>query len=384
MTLPVMRPWLGAEEAEAAADAVRSGWLAQGPRVAAFESALADRVGAACGVAVSSGTAALHVGLLLLGVGPGDEVVVPSLSYIATASVVTYVGATPVFADVELRSQNVTAETIAAAVTPRTRAVIPVHQAGIPADIGSIRSVLDGIEILEDAACGLGAVYRRRELGSHSELVAVSFHPRKVITTGEGGMLLLCGDRAGERSERARRLREHGVIASAWARHNSGDLSREEFPEVGFNFRMSDIHAAVGLVQLGRLDRIVARRRELAARYHQLLGDIPGLLMAADPEHGEANYQSFWILLPTDFPIGRDELIEEMRLARISCRRGIMAAHLEQAFSHLPRADLPNTEMLASRSLILPLFHSMADGDQVAVANVVRRHIGVPVQTSRS
>lgn len=378
MTVPLMQPWLGAEEAEAAADAVRSGWLAQGPRVAAFENALADRVGADQGVAVSSGTTALHLGLLLLGVGPGDEVIVPSLSYIATASVVTYVGATPVFADVELRTQNITGETVADVITPRTRAVIPVHQAGIPADIGSIRSVLrgTGIEILEDGACGLGARFGEREIGSHSDLVAVSFHPRKVITTGEGGMLLLSGDRAAERAERARRLREHGVSASAWARHNDGDPPREEFPEVGFNFRMSDVQAAVGLVQLGRLDRIVARRRELAARYRQLLGDVPGLLMAGDPEDGETNYQSFWVLLPLDFPVGRDQLLAEMTAAGVSCRRGIMAAHREKAFSHLPPAELPNTETLSNRSLILPLFHAMTDGDQVAVTNVLRRHAG--------
>jgi perosamine synthetase len=379
MTVPLMQPWLGAEEAEAAADAVRSGWLAQGPRVAAFEEALADRVGADHGVAVSSGTAALHLGLLLLGVGPGDEVIVPSLSHIATASVVTYVGATPVFADVDLRTQNVTGETIAVVLTPRTRAVIPVHQAGTPADVGAIRSTLGatGIEILEDAACALGATYGGREIGTHSDLVAVSFHPRKVITTGEGGMLLLSSDRAVERAERARRLREHGVSASAWARHNSGDPSSEAFPEVGFNFRMSDVQAAVGLVQLGRLDRIVARRRELAARYHQLLGDVPGLLMPADPDHGETNYQSFWVLLPVDFPIGRDHLLQEMKSAGVSCRRGIMAAHLEKAFSHLPPAELPNTETLSTRSLILPLFHAMTDDDQVAVANVLRRHAGM-------
>jgi len=374
-----MKPWLGAEEASAAAEAVRSGWLAQGPRVAAFETALASRVDADYGVAVSSGTTALHLGLLVLGVGPGDEVIVPSLSYIATASAVTYVGATPVFADVDPITQNATAETIGAVVSRRTKAVIPVHQAGIPADIEPIRSAFaaTGVAVFEDAACGLGATYQGRAIGSHSDLVAVSFHPRKVITSGEGGMLLLSGERADERAERARRLREHGVSVSAWARHLEAAPAHEHFPEVGFNFRMSDVHAAIGLVQLGRLDRIVARRRELAATFHRLLGDLPGLVMAGDPGYGETNYQSFWIVLPDDFPVSRDQLLQAMEDAGISCRRGIMAAHLEKAFSHLPPANLPNTERLSARSLILPLFHEMTARDQDSVAGVVRQQAGL-------
>jgi perosamine synthetase len=376
-----MRPWVGPEEEEAAAEAVRSGWLSQGPRVAAFEAALASRVEADHGVAVSSGTTALHLALLLLGVGPGDEVIVPSLSYIATASVVTHVGATPVFADVEPATQNVTAETIAAALTGRTRVVMPVHQAGIPADIDAIASALDGtgIAVLEDAACGLGATYRGRPVGAHSPMVAVSFHPRKVITTGEGGMLLLSGERADEHLERARRLREHGVSTGAWSRHQDAQTVEEHFDEIGFNFRMSDVHAAIGLVQLGRLDRIVARRRELAAAYHGLLGDLPGLVMAGDPEHGRANYQSFWVTLPDDFPVGRDRVLAAMDAAGISCRRGIMAAHLEKAFCHLAVAKLPVTERLAARSLIVPLFHQMTAADQRAVANVIRREAGAPL-----
>jgi len=377
VTIPLMQPWLGPEEGEAAAAAVASGWVAQGPRVVAFEDAVAARVAADQGIAVSSGTTALHLALVLLGVGPGDEVIVPSLSYIATTSVVTYVGATPVFADVDPHTQNVTADTIGAAWSPRTRAVIVVHQAGIPADLEPItaRCRAAGVDLVEDAACALGSTYRGQPVGSHSELVALSFHPRKLITSGEGGMLLV--SRRPTWAERARRLREHGVSAGAWSRHQWTQPSSETYTEVGFNFRMSDVHAAIGLVQLGRLDRILDRRRRLAARYHELLADVPGIVMARDPDYGETNFQSFWVQLPEDFPLARDAVLAAMADDGIAARRGIMAAHHEPAFAHLPAQDLPVTDALTSRSLILPLFHSMRDADQVRVAAVIRQAAGV-------
>jgi dTDP-4-amino-4,6-dideoxygalactose transaminase len=377
VTIPLMQPWLGPEEGEAAGAAVASGWVAQGPRVAAFEAAVAARVAADQGVAVSSGTTALHLALVLLGVGPGDEVIVPSLSHIATTSAVTYVGAAPVFADVDPRTQNLTADTVAAVWSQRTRAVIAVHQAGIPADLEPIaaRCAAAGVDLVEDAACALGSTYRGRPVGSHSELVAVSFHPRKVITTGEGGMLLV--SRPGAWAQRARRLRDHGVSAGAWSRHQRAQPSLETYTEVGFNFRMSDVQAAIGLVQLGRLDQILARRRVMAARYHELLADVPGVVTARDPAYGEANFQSFWILLPEEFPTTRDALLGTLAKRGIAARRGIMAAHREPAFAHLPAAHLPVTDALTRRSLILPMFHAMAEADQVRVANVIRQAAGL-------
>ncbi|GAA4631666.1 DegT/DnrJ/EryC1/StrS family aminotransferase [Actinoallomurus vinaceus] len=360
--IPVIRPVLGDEEAAAAAEAVRSGWVAQGPRVAEFERAFADHVGAGHGVATSSCTTALHLALLLVGVGAGDEVVVPSLSFIATANAVRYCGATPVFADVDAVTGNVTAKTVETVITARTRAVIAVDQAGVPCDLDEITAL--GVPVIEDAACAAGSTYRGRPVGAGAEIAAWSFHPRKLITTGEGGMLTT---RSGDRARRARRLREHGMSVSAAERHASRTAIVEEYSETGFNYRMTDIQAAIGLVQLTRLDEIIARRRALAARYQELL---PGYETARDPAYGETNYQSFWIVLPDDHPIGRDALLARLAEEGISARRGIMAAHLEPAYAGTT-ADLPVTERLTRRSLILPLFHEMTHAEQDRVVSVI-------------
>jgi dTDP-4-amino-4,6-dideoxygalactose transaminase len=374
--IPIMKPWLGAEEATAAAEAITSGWVAQGPRVAAFEEGVAQKVGAAHGVAVSSCTAALHLSLVVLNIGQGDEVIVPSLSFIATANVARHVGATPVFCDVDPATQNLTASSIAELITPATRAVILVHQAGVPADIDPIRDVCEpkGIAIIEDAACAIGSTYRGRPIGGISDLVCFSFHPRKIITTGEGGMIMTSRE---EVSDRIRRLREHGMSVSAAARHASRDLVVEQYLETGFNFRMTDIQAAVGLVQLTRLDAIVDGRRQRALRYRSYLEDIPGLEMVKDPPYARSNFQSFWIVLPDEFPVERDTLLQTMMERGISPRRGIMAAHLEPAYAGSTHVPLPVTERLTRRSLLLPLFQAMTDEQQDRVIAVVREAAGM-------
>jgi perosamine synthetase len=368
-TIPVMKPWLGEEEAAAAAEAVASGWVAQGPRVKAFEQEFARRVGAAEGVAVSNCTTGLHLALHLLGIQRGDEVVVPSFSFIATANAARYVSADPVFADVDPVTGNVTAETVAAVLTPRTRAVIVVHQGGVPADTRPLYELLTplGIAVVEDAACAVGSTLYGQPVGADIDLGVFSFHPRKLVTTGEGGMLV---SRRPEWAARARRLREHGMSASAAERHATGSVAPEQYLEVGFNFRMTDVQAAIGRVQLGRLDAMVAERRVLADGYRELLADLPELRLVGDPAWGTTNYQSCWVLLPEDFPMSRDELLAEFARAGISPRRGIMAAHLEPPYADLPRAPLPVTERLTADSLILPLFHRMTEADQERVVRV--------------
>ena len=270
----VMRPYLGREEAEAAMAAIESGWVAQGPRVADFERAFAELVQAEHAVAVSSCTAALHLALVAVGVEAGDEVIVPSFSFIATANAPTYLGATPVMVDVDAKTGNITPETVAPAITGRTRAIIAVDQGGVPLDLAPLRALADehGLALVEDAACAAGSTYDGAPVGSGADATAWSFHPRKLLTTGEGGMVTT--DDPG-RAARVRRLREHAMDVSAADRHQSVLAPAEQYLEIGFNYRMTDIQAAVGIVQLERLPGVVERRRELVAwwRSERVLAD---------------------------------------------------------------------------------------------------------------
>ncbi len=366
-----MKPWLDDAEVEAAAEAIRSGWVAQGPRVAAFEEALAGSVGAGHGIAVSSCTAGLHLALIALGLGAGDGVVVPSLSFIATANAPRYVGAVPVFADIDPVTLNLTPDTIRAALTPATRAVIVVHQIGMPADLDSIMELCEerDLHLIEDAACAIGATYKGKPIGSHSDLVVFSFHPRKLLTTGEGGMIMTSRK---DLADRLRRLRQHGMTVEAFDRHSAAGVVVEEYVESGYNYRMNDIQASIGLTQLEKLPAMIERRRMLAARYHEGLGGAVGLRTPADPPFGTTTFQSYSVTLDESYPISRDELMEYLRERGIATKRGVMAAHREPAFAGHPHVPLPNTEHLSDHSLILPLYHEMGFEEQDRVIGVLR------------
>jgi dTDP-4-amino-4,6-dideoxygalactose transaminase len=373
----VMRPWFGEEEAAALAEVIASGWVAQGPKVAEFEREFARVQQAEHAVAVSSCTTALHLALLVAGIGPGDDVVVPSFSFIATTNAVRYVGARPVFADVDLATGNLTGETVAAALTDRTRAVIVVDQGGVPVNLDEVRRLCDpqDIVVVEDAACGAGSTYQGRPVGAGAEMAAWSFHPRKLVTTGEGGMITTSRS---DWAERARHLREHAMSVSAADRHGSVLAPAEEYTEVGFNYRMTDLQAALGLVQVGRLDEMVRRRREIAAGYAKAIAEIPGLRAVTDPPWGTSNFQSFWVEVLPEFPLDREGLLAHLAAADISARRGIMAAHRQPAYRDADRAPvpLPVTERLTDNTLILPVFQQLSESEQSRVIEALRSAVG--------
>ena len=369
----VMKPWLGEEEARALAEVVASGWVAQGPKVKEFEAAFAAAQGVRHAVATSNCTTALHLALVVAGIGPGDDVVVPSLSFIATANAVTYVGARPVFCDVDPATGNVTAETIHAALTLDTRAVIVVDQGGVPLDMDPIRELCDRHEItvVEDAACAVGSTYKDRPVGARADVAVWSFHPRKILTTGEGGMLTT--NRA-DWAARARALREHSMSVSATDRHGSLLAMPEVYLEVGFNYRMTDLQAAVGIVQLGRLPEVVQRRRDIAARYVAGLAGLRGLRLVSDPPYGTSNFQSLWLEVLPGFGTTREGLLARLAEAGISARRGIMAAHRQPAYRKRDTGNslLPNTERLNDRTLILPVFHELDDASLSRIICAIR------------
>lgn len=364
--IPITRPFVGEEEVAAAAEVIRSGWLTQGERVEQFEAAVARYVGAGRAVAVSNCTTALHLALLAAGVRPGDEVICPSFSFIATANAIVHAGARPVFVDIDPRTYNMDPELVEAAITPRTRAVMPVDQIGLAADIIAIRNIAKrhGLKVVEDAAPSLGAMVGGKRVGSLSDLTCFSFHPRKSITTGEGGVITTDDPDA---AMWLSRIRSHGASTSDLNRHRSKTVKFEEYRELGYNYRMTDIQAAIGIVQMGKLDSILAERRRLAARYAKLLGGCDWLELPFEPPAGFHTYQSYCVRLRSERQ--REAIMADLADRGIATRRGVMAIHLEPFYRGLcPDVRLPVTERCSEETLLLPLFPGLTDDEQQLVA----------------
>ncbi len=357
--IPIARPLLGDTEQDAVAEVLRSGWITQGPRVEAFEKAVAARVGAREAVAVSSCTAALHLALVVAGVGPGDEVICPSLSFVATANAIVHAGARPVFAEVDPATWCLDPADVETRITERTRAVMPVHQVGMPADLDGLGAVCGrhGLQLIEDAACALGSEYHGRPVGAGAYLACFSFHPRKILTTGEGGMIVTSSS---ELASRLRRLRHHGMSIDDRVRHEANTPLEEDYLERGWNYRMSDLHAAVGLAQLERLGGILDARRQIVARYRRALAGLPAMLAPFEPPGRRTNHQSLGLTLLPDAPISRDALMARLLDAGIATRRGIMTIHRASAYRDaVGDLRLPHSEEVSDRSLLLPLFVPM-------------------------
>jgi dTDP-4-amino-4,6-dideoxygalactose transaminase len=374
MEVPVAQPWFGGGEAEAVAEVIASGWVTQGPRVEEFERAFADRVGAPEAVATTSCTTALQLSLYASGIGPGDEVIVPSLSFIATANAVWQCGATPLFADVDPATFNLDPDDVARRLGPRTKAIIPVHQVGLPADMDRFLALAEahGLVLVEDAACAIGALHRGRPIGSLGPLACFSFHPRKVITCGEGGMIAVHDP---EIAERLRRLRMHAMDQSALARHKARDVVIEHYPERGWNARMTDLQAAVGLRQMAVLDEILAERRRLAERYTAALEEVPWIETPRDPSYAERTWQSYPVRIGADAPLDADELMRALLREGVATRRGVMAIHLEGAYAD-SAVSLPHTEAAAREVVLLPLFPGLGDEAQ---DRVIESLVGVAI-----
>lgn len=364
--IAIALPCVGEREYAALRGPIESGWLTQGPQVAAFEREFAAYHEADHALAVTSATTGLHLALAAMGVGPGDEVIVPSFTWIATANVVEYCGARPVFADVDRRTFNIDVAHAASLVTDRTKAVIPVHLFGMPAEMDALRDATpEHVRILEDAACGSGCVYKGRKVGTIGDAGVFSFHPRKTITTGEGGMVTTNNS---ELFSLADRLRNHGASISEEQRHHGPQpYILPDFNLLGFNYRMTDFQGAVGRAQLERLEDFIQERVKWAAWYKNALSGIEWLRLPTEPEDGRHSWQAYVTYVdPEKAPMPRNEIMKRLLEKGISTRPGTHAVHMQGYYAgkySIQPDDLPGARDCHNQTMAIPLHNRMDEED---------------------
>lgn len=387
MTVPIARTSLTEAEIQSVLSPLRSGWLVQGPKVREFEEKWSAFTGAQHSIAVTSCTTALHLSLAALGFGPGDEAIVPAFTWIATANVVEHLGGKVVFCDIDLNTFNIDPAKIEALITPRTRAILPVHLFGLAADMAAIDTIArkHGLWVVEDAACGFGSRYRGRHVGTLGDTGCFSFHPRKAITTGEGGMITANDDGL---AEKLRRLRDHGAAMSDLQRHlGARPYLLADHPDAGYNQRMTDLQGALGAAQMARAKDIIAERQHLAGIYDTAFLDLPWLRTPARIDGLEHGYQSYPCLFqpepltPESIPRvnqARNDWMDSLQQVGISTRPATHAVHMLSYYRQkydLKPEDFPAARAANDCSISLPLFHGMSEAEQGFVIRQIKANV---------
>jgi perosamine synthetase len=387
MKIPITKPYFDEAERQAVIEPLESGWVAQGPKVKEFEDAVRTFAGAAHACATTSCTTALHLALIAAGVGPGDEVILPAFTFVASANAVEYTGAKPVFVDIDLDTFNVATSCVEAAITVRTKAIIPVHLFGLCCEMEPILDLAakHSLRVIEDAACAIGGFYRGKHAGTMGDTGCLSFHPRKSITTGEGGMVLT---NDGTIAHYVEILRDHGAEISDLARHAGKGLLLSEYNNCGYNYRMTDIQGALGVTQMRKLPFILERKRTLAARYCDALADLKWLQLPVVPNGYEHGYQSFVCLFQPEslneinserlsrLHQMRNQLMSRLNDQGISTRQGTHAVHALGYYRTkytLEPWDYRKSWIAEHLTLALPLYPQMTDQEQAFVCDALKR-----------